>query len=197
LNVVVVVEDQLSAAVMQRLLAHVDRGFVINRLLVKRGIGNIRREMHIYRNASHVLPHIVVADLDALPCPVQARDEWKLTHLPARLMVRFAVRETEAWLLADKPGLAGFLQVPQTKLPSRPEAESDPKRCLVNLARTSKSRRLVAQLVPAQGSSVPIGPRYNELLEDFVRIHWDVDRAADGAPSLARMLMRLRTFPVS
>ena len=60
--------------------------------------------------------------------------------------------------------------------------------------RRSRNKRLAAELVPAQGSAVSIGPLYNERLGQFVRECWNVDTAMAHAPSLARTFDRLQTF---
>ncbi|WP_085317175.1 hypothetical protein [Derxia lacustris] len=185
----VVVEDELSAAVMRRLVAHASPALVIKRLLVKRGVGNIRAELDVYRKAAAVLPHVVVADLDNAKCAPTALQAWRLATRPADLLMRFAVRETEAWLLGDRAGIAALLGVPEHRVPAQPEQESDPKDCLLKLA--ARGRKQARNLLPERGSSCPIGPRYNETLSAFVASDWDVDAARAAVDSLARTCRRL------
>ena len=45
-------------------------------------------------------------------------------------------------------------------------------------------------LVPARGSRLNVGNEYNTLLSEFVREHWDLERAAAVSPSLNRTLDR-------
>lgn len=192
--VLVAVEDELSAAVARRLIAAVDRGFVIDRIVNARGNEALRAAVPKFKSASHVLPHLVLTDLDRSPCPPDLLKKWGATNLPPQLLVRVAVREVEAWLLADRSGIADFLAISEIKVPSNPERESDPKRTLINLARRSRMRRLTQELVPAAGSSNQIGPLYNARLEEFVSSQWNVIRARTNAPSLDRTLARLSTF---
>ncbi len=192
--ILVAVEDELSAAVMRRLVAEVGRNFVIDRIINKRGNGQLRTGVPKFKSASHALPHVILTDLDRYPCPPDLLQAWGATNLPPQLLVRVAVREVEAWLLADRLGIADFLAIAAVKVPTNPEIEVDAKRTLINLARRSRKGRLTQELVPATGSSNQIGPLYNARLTEFVSTQWNVPRARENAPSLHRTLLRLSTF---
>jgi len=194
LEIALVVEDILSLVLMEKVLAHTGRGYTVLRPLVERGVGNIRRSVSKYLGASHALPHVVLTDLDQGVCAPQLRQQWGVADLPSCMLFRVAVREAEAWVLADREGFASFAGIPANKISSAPESLSDPKQELINLVRRSRNKRLAAELVPAQGSSVPIGPLYNERMGQFVRERWNVDAAMAHAPSLARTFDRLQTF---
>lgn len=194
LEVVLVVEDTLSLVVMAKLLAHTGRGYAVTRQLVERGFGNIRRSVVKYRNASHALPHVVLTDLDQAACPPFLREQWGVATLPNSMLFRVAVREVEAWLLADRAGFSDFAGIPRNKVSQTPESLLDPKQTLLNLVRRSRNRRLATELVPSQGSSMSIGPLYNERLGTFVRESWDIGAAMELAPSLKRTVDRLHTF---
>lgn len=193
-NLLVAVEDELSAAVMRKLIQATGRKFIISRIMNARGYGRLRSDIPKFRNACHVLPHVVLTDLDQYPCPPALLRDWKAQSLPPQLLIRIAVREVEAWLLADRIGIANFLSVARTKVPQYPEAEADPKRTLINLARRSRRQRLTIELVPETGSSASIGPFYNSRLSEFVNTSWDVESARTVSPSLDRTLSRLATF---
>lgn len=194
-TVVVVVEDELGLSIVERLLAFAWAVPVVARPLVMRGITNIKRDMPKYRNACKVVPHCILVDLDQVPCAPNLLTQWNLSDATPGLLFRVAVREAEAWLLADRSGFASFSGVPTSKLPIDPESVVDPKRTLINIVRNSRNRRLATELVPKQGSRVSIGPLYNERLSHFVRTQWNVETAADVAPSLSKMIGRLRDFP--
>lgn len=189
-----IVEDALSDAVMRRLLTHSSRPFDIHSSLLTHGVSGIKRRIPVFLNACSVIPHVVLTDLDTAGCAPELLADWRLTRLPAELLFRVAVREVEAWLLADAEGVAEFLQVPKVKIPVRPETLADPKQALINIARRSRSRRLAAEIVPPVGSRAQIGPLYNQRLGRFAGEAWSVDRAAQEAPSLARTLMALDRF---
>lgn len=195
LGLAIIVEDRLSGSVAERLVAAAKPGLRIASPPVHTGgIEKIRAQMPKYLNASHVVPHFVLVDLDKTVCAPALLTAWQLPVSEARLLFRVAVRETEAWLLADRKGFADFAGIPVSKVPQSPELESDPKQTLVNLVRRSRKKRLVAEMVPAHGSRVSIGPLYNELLCEFVRTRWNLEAACFNAPSLAKALVRLQSF---
>lgn len=194
LEVALVVEDVLSLVVMEKVLTHTGRGYKVVRPMVERGVGNIRQSIAKYRNASNALAHVVLTDLDQATCPPFLREQWGVAILPNSMLFRIAVREVEAWVLADRVGFAGFAGIPQSKVSQTPETLIDPKQTLINLVRKSRNRRLAAELVPLQGSSMSKGPLYNERLSQFVRERWDVATAMQAAPSLKRTVERLHTF---
>lgn len=194
IDIAAVVEDDLSLAVLERVIDSCGRRFRIVLPLVERGFGNIRRSIVKYRQASHVLPHFVLTDLDSGECAMDLRRRWSADNLPETMLFRVAVRETEAWLLADQGSFAAFAGIPAVKVPRAPDTLPDPKQTLINLVRRSRFRRLAAEVVPPVGSPVPIGPLYNERLSAFVREQWNPETAATCSPSLERTYRRLQTF---
>lgn len=190
-GVAVVVEDALSMAVARRLLAHACPEIEISLPRVTAGVGRIKADFSRYLAASRVMRHVVMVDLDRAPCPATLKAAWKIPPTHTGLVFVVAVRETEAWLLADRAGFAAFAGIPAAKLPARPEEEEDPKQTLVNLVRRSARKSLAQEIVPAKGSRLSIGPLYNETLSRFVTDAWDVHAAAAAAPSLDRALRRL------
>jgi hypothetical protein len=193
-RIALVAEDELSMAVLERTVTASGRPFLVARRLVEHGYGNIKRSITKYLQASHVLPHVVLTDLDRAECPAALRAEWGASNLPHSLLFRVAVRETESWLLGDREGFAAFTSVPKNKISPTPEEIPDPKNTLVGLVRHCRNRRLAVELVPRPGSPVPIGPLYNERLISFVRNRWNIDSAAEACPSLQRLRDRLTTF---
>lgn len=194
-QLLIVAEDVLSLEVLKKVLIATGRAHDIFREVNERGFGNIRKGIPKYLGASRGMRHVVLTDLDQAPCAPGLRRDWGVAEVPEGLQFRVAVRETEAWLLADRAGFAQFAKVDVKKVPAEPERLPDPKQALVNLVRGSRSKRLAAEIVPPQGGSrVSMGPFYNERLSEFVREHWDVSVAAEVAPSLLRTVERLRSF---
>lgn len=181
-------------AVLDRIVAASERPIEVSRRLVERGFGNIKRSVAKYRQASHVVPHVVPTDLDSADCPAGLRADWDATELPASMLFRVAVRETESWLLGDRHGFAAFAAVALNNVPQNPESLRDPKGTLLGLVRRSRKRRLIDELVPAQGSAVSIGPLYNERLSAFAAHSWDIDAASAVCASLHRTRQSLARF---
>ncbi len=187
--IVLVVEDTLSEAALRKMTTSVN--LITERVICTKGNGQIRQGIGKFKNASNVFPHVVLTDLDCYHCAPALLEDWGATDLPPRLLFRIAVREVEAWLLADRDGIANFLKIPLSKVPLNPENESDPKQKLVNLARKSQSRRLALEIVPPVGSRAPIGTLYNERMCEFVIKHWNIQRALENAESLRRAMKRI------
>lgn len=195
LGLAIIAEDRLSGSVAERLVAAAKPGLrTALPPVYAGGIEKIRAQMPKYLNASHVVPHLVLVDLDKTACAPALLTAWRLPVTGARLLFRVAVRETEAWVLADRKGFADFAGIPVSKVPQFPELERDPKQTLINLVRRSSRKRMVAEMVPAPGSRVSIGPLYNELLCEFVQTRWNPEAACCNAPSVAKALVRLRSF---
>ena len=192
LRVILVYEDELSGAVLRKLLTASNKHLIIGREVHTRGFGRMKKDIRKYQEASYVLPHVVLTDLDVFECPPALIAEWKLHSVQGRLIFRIAVREVEAWLLADRSGFAEFLGLPESKIPSAPETLEDPKQTLINLARRIKRRRLAEEIIPPAGSTSSIGPFYNDRLSEFVTMKWNVQSASERSPSLAKALNRIQ-----
>jgi hypothetical protein len=193
-SIIIAAEDELSAAIMEKLLTFSGRNFTINRVIITHGYGMLKKKLPTFRAASKTLPHIILTDLDRCLCPSVLLNEWGATKLPQNLLFRIAIREVEAWLLADRKGISDFLHIDIHKIPHTPETTDDPKQTLVNLARKSRKPRLLRGIVPDKGSSAPIGPLYNSYFVNFVNTKWDIMQARQDAPSLDRTLLRIATF---
>ena len=95
-------EDELSEAVLRRLLDHADRGYAIGTAYGRRGFGYLRRTITGWNRAAQFVPFIVLTDLDRRPCPTELIEDWLREARHPNLLLRVAVREVEAWLLADR-----------------------------------------------------------------------------------------------
>ena len=115
---IVAEDDELSMAVAERIVDASGRSFVVSRRLVERGFGNIKRSIKKYRQASHVVPHLVLADLDRTECPALLRRQWYAEDLPGSMLFRVAVREIESWILGDCSGFTQFAAI-ATNEPTR------------------------------------------------------------------------------
>ncbi len=184
------VEGDVDEAVVRRLIAHV--GGIPGQAYGKSGKHQIRRTIRGYNNAARFGPWVVLIDLNSdEPCAPPLRNAWLPT--PATDMCfRIAVREVEAWLIADADSLAQFLRVPPAVVPRDPEALSNPKQELVNLARRSGVRDIRDDMVPRTGSGAEIGPAYTSRVAEFARDHWRPDDASQRSESLRRALDCIR-----
>jgi len=184
------VEGIVDEAVVRKLIAHAEAtpGDVYG----KQGKSFLRQKIAGYNNAAQHAPWLVLVDLDSdEDCAPPLRSAW--LHEPARyLCFRVAVREVEAWLLADAERIAAFLRVARSKLPSDPERLGDPKSTMVNLARASRRRDIREDMVPRPGSGRQVGPAYSSRLIEFASGDWRPDVAAGRADSLKRAMRCLK-----
>lgn len=187
------VEGDVDEAVFRRLVSLA--GGVPGHVFGKRGKNDLRRRLDGFNRAAQRAPWLVIVDLDRdAECPPPLRSSWLPQPAP-QMCFRIAVRTVEAWLMADRERMAGFLRIPVSRVPSNPEAIEYPKQAIVELARRSRSRDIREDMVPRPGSGRPIGPAYTSRMIEFVedtRSGWRPRVAAGSAPSLHGCLMRLQ-----
>ncbi len=181
-----VVEGDVDAAVIRRLADEAGLGII--EVHVKHGKANVRNRIASYNKAAKYSPFVVLVDLDReYDCAPDLIADW-LPQSESQLCLRVAVRAIEAWLLADRERAAKFLRVKRGSIPTAPEDLENPKKALVDIARTSSSQNLRADIVPRPGSGREVGPAYPSRLIDFVNAQhgWRPDAAAEASASLAR-----------
>lgn len=190
----IVVEDELSEAVLRRLLEECGGPWSVNTVYSRGGAGYILRNLRGFNAAAQAVPFIVLLDLDHADCaPLQLAK--LLPHGPAANMVlRFAVREVEAWLLADANALASYLGVPGAAMPAEVDSLSDPKRALVRAASRSPRRGILDDVVPPKRSTAIVGRDYNARLSKFVVSTWRPELARSQSDSLDRAMTALEQF---
>jgi hypothetical protein len=190
--VLVATEDRLSDAVASKIVFAALGTDVHVRSIVKNGNGNLRKGLHSLVEASKTYPVVMLTDLDHLACAPMLVANWTNGKvLPDRLKLRVAVREVEAWLLADRKGMSEFLKTSIAKISSRPEQIADPKRYLLQLAK-SGPRKIKEDLLPSRGSIAIQGFGYNECLCKFVANDWSPERASGSSPSLKKAIERIQ-----
>ena len=187
-------EDELSEVVLRALLEHTRRGFFVGTAYGRRGNGYLRKTISGWNGAARSLPFVVLTDLDLVECPMTLIEDWLAEPLHPNLLLRVAVREVEAWLLADRVNLARYLHVSEKVLPAEADELLDPKAVLVGAAGKSRSGEIRDRVVPRRGSTAKQGRDYNACLCSFVRSAWDIDVAAAHSVSLQRTVARLNTF---
>jgi hypothetical protein len=191
-TIVVVGEDALCCALGERMvqgcLPEWQLAFApINKL----GVTKLKVDLPRYtEQAAYVQTVLCIADTDGA-CPVDLRADWLPRSVPARLLLRFAVKEADSWVLADRAEFARHFGVPLTQVPRDVDALPDPKRALLTLAARSKKRLVREEVVSPFDASKP-GTGYNEHLCHFVRTAWRIAAAAESSESLRRAAHALR-----
>jgi len=183
------VEGPTDEAVLRRVVEQL--GARLRVTYGKEGKTALLARLASYNRAAQYRPWIVLVDLDSsAACAPPAREQW-LPSPASQMCFRIAVRKVEAWLLADRETLAGFLGVPVSVIPAQPESLDDPKRTLVDLARRSRRRAVCADMVPRPQSGRSEGPAYTSRLIEYTQSAWRPEVAALQADSLRRLRDRL------
>ena len=186
-------EDDLSEAVMTKLLMCCDDEFLIHNTYSGHGFGYLKSNIKGFNQASNVLPHFMLTDLDNFECPPQLINEWIDFPVHPKFIFRIAVREVEAWLLADVEGLSNFFKVSSAIFPQQPENEDDPKGKLIQIAKRSRIRSIREDIVPINENAA-IGPNYNGRLTEFVYNIWNIKLAMERSKSLKRTFLKLESL---
>jgi hypothetical protein len=159
----------------------------------RKGNGYLKQKLPELVKTAHAIPVLLLTDLDRDECALTLLADWLGSRaLPKDMLFRVAVREIEAWLLADRQGFSRFSGVPVEKVPRNPELLDDPKQVLLGLVRRFGNRVAKTNLLPERNSTAKIGLGYNEALRCFVKGSWSVERAEVHADSLARTCRCLR-----
>lgn len=181
------VEGTTDAPVAERLI-EVCGGVPQQRLIARSKqrldpkIGGIRR------SATRFGPWLILRDLDRdAPCAA-ALVESLAPHVSEFAELRIAVRQTEAWLLADREGFSTAFSVAETRLPTTPDSCDDAKRVLVDVCQRSRKPHVRADMAPRPGSGRRVGPGYEGRLIAFAQSVWNPQRARLHSDSLDRAL---------
>lgn len=188
-SVTAAVEGRVDEAVARRLLSL--SGASLAQVYGRRGKTWLDMKIGGLCAAGDHQPWLVLRDADRDGCPVDIRK--RLLPKSAKLLCfRIAVRSVEAWLMADREGIGAALRVPVSRVPASPEEEEYPKRCLIDLARRSRSLQLRRMLVPRDQSGAQVGPEFESWAANFASRDWDVERARPNSPSLERAVVRIQ-----
>ncbi len=199
------VEDAPSAAVAHKLIAA--RNAQLDHRLVFRngfpailgGYGNIKSKCEAFLNMARSGSHtFILTDLDTTECACTLIRDWfdipqgEPVDLPTQCIFRVAVREVESWILADRTAWAEYIGIPIANFSKAPDKLDDPKEHLLNVIRKKGRTKIHHEMLPK--GAAHIGPRYNEVLCEFVNSSWMPERASENSPSLGRALKALMTI---
>lgn len=188
------VEDQLSEAVLKKILRIAEDRFLVTTCYSRGGFGYLKKNIAGFNNAAKGIPFVVLTDLDTSECPPALIREWFPYTKHPNLIFRVAVREIEAWLLADRCGLSMYIGISNDIIPADVESIKDPKQTLIELTKKSRKRRLREAIVPGSKSDARQGPDYNGALITFVNEFWDIKTAMGNSISLKKTVKSVIDF---
>lgn len=164
--------------------------------LGKRGKSYIGQNIQGYNRAT-LSPNFncfCLIDLDQEECPIELIHKLLPEGRHADFMLRIAVREVEAWLIADRQNLAQFLGVSVSQIPQTPDKCPQPKAAIISAARKSTKRDIKRDLLPVEGSGSSEGKNYTSQMLKFITQHWDIDTAVQHSESLRRAIGAIQNF---
>lgn len=182
-----------SDEVALRKLCHL-AGAQLGDVLGRRGKQFLLSRIAGYNHSARHRHWIVLVDLDNdFACAPAAAGIWIAE--PAPLMCfRIAVRELEAWLLADDEQVSEFLGISRDLVPANPDNLENPKRDLVNLARHSRQKSIREDMVPDASAGQTEGPAYVSRVVEFISTKWRPEVAAQNSPSLGRCVDAIKSL---
>jgi hypothetical protein len=138
-------EDALIESLLLRILPV---QFATRTIYNRGGYGYLKRTVNGFNNAAQGIPFLVGTDLDTYECPPALIDDWLPRPKHDNLLIRVAVREAEAWVLADRDGFAQFLGI-SVKGSCRRRSPAGPQRDIgstgTRVAKEVSSRRPVSK----------------------------------------------------
>jgi hypothetical protein len=189
-------EDVVHREILKKILEYLKLDINVVNMRETHGREQLKSDMPKYNNiAYNGLTCVVLADLDR-GCPVDLLNAW-LTGIRKsdNLILRFAVMEAEAWLLADYKCISEYLRVDETLITrlGLPDRILDPKGAIMKIAEKSRLKDLRDDIVSDNLSYRRVGQGYNYRMQELISFHWDVKRAAHSSESLDRFISAMRS----
>lgn len=154
----------------------------------KNGKSALRTRINGFNNAARHAPWMVLVDLDGeQDCAPPLRESWLPAPAPL-LCFRVAVRQVEAWLIADEEALSSYAGVARSRIPADPEGLPNAKVAMVDVARQSRRAAIRRDMVPREGSGRSVGPAYTSRLIEYAEKQWRPEVAARRSDSLRRAI---------
>jgi hypothetical protein len=188
----IVVEDYLSEIVLRKIIRQHGQRITVGGCFGKKGFPFIQSNLAVFNRASELTPHLILTDLDDRKCAPALIRAWFPFIKNKNLIFRIAVKEVEAWLIADRKSFSKYMGVGERVIPVKVEVIGDPKKFIIDTARRSPKMKLRDSIVPRDGAAV--GPDYNSVMALFANKHWNIDAAIKNSNSLKRAVGNIKNF---
>ena len=208
MDVFIVGEDTACKAVIRRIIAFCANAKhtpiqILPQQFPVRG-GGIKNKIKNFNKLSVHTPVILLTDLDNNICPpmfITALLDGDRKN--ENFVLSIAVDEVEAWLLADREGIARYFDISIERIPfpskitmqgrvEKTEISCPCKTSLyfvLQILPYSRNKTLIKQLTPRKGAVK--GPEYNIGMTPFIQNHWNIEAAMKNSDSLAGMINRI------
>ena len=198
----IVGEDDVTRAVIKRLIKEIRKDITIGKVLPARG-GQIKILAPKYNLLQTRV--MLLTDLDTYDCPTALIKDWfGNAILNPNYLFRIAYGETESWLMADRKGFSNWIDadINLIPLPSTIDKRKNileivfpykPSLYLMReIAPCSKNNIIKEGLMPKEGANK--GPLYNSILTSFIEHNWNTKDASNNSTSLTKAIGRLQNF---
>ena len=190
-------EDALRCELGVKLVTHaLPKWRVAFQPIDAQGATKLVKEIPRYAESARFgAPLLCIADSDQ-QCPIEwVNANLSPKHRHSRFMLRLAVPEAEAWVLADHDGMARHFKAPIRKLPAVADSLADPKHELMRLVQKHAPAYIRREMIAiAKTGELRRAAGYNAHLRQFASQMWSPERAAPQSASLDRTLSRLRMW---
>jgi len=204
MKVYIVGEDDVTLAVIRRVLTHCSADYKIIQSLPARG-GQIKSKISEFNKLSETHPVVLLIDLDNNDCAPQLLRQL-IKDKKNDFIFNIAVDEAEAWLMADRKGFATYFKIKMEDMPFAHQTKQGGRKALTEmnfaykssryltheLIQKSKSSEFIQQLAPKNKASK--GPEYNSCMLPFIQYAWNIDDARENSDSLNRMILRIENL---
>lgn len=204
MKVYIVGEDEVTFAIIKKILAHCSTDFEIISQQPPRG-GQIKSKIQEYNKLAEIHPVILLIDLDNNDCAPQLVKQL-IKEKNNSFIFNIAVDEAEAWLMADREGFASYFKIRIEDMPSAHQTRQGGRKALIEmdfsykssmyltreLIQKSKNSEYIWQLTPKKNAAK--GPEYNSCICPFIENAWSIDNARQNSDSLNRMILRIENL---
>lgn len=202
-EIYVVGEDEVTKAIIKRLIHDYAPGLSIKGFLPARG-GQLKNLIGNFNRLSMAIPVVLLEDLDTEDCAPLARKKLLGSELQQDdFIINIAVDEAEAWLYADSSSIASYLKVPEQEIPRakaltmggpRPRLEIDTvqktsRHLTKELILKSTDSELRTQIESSDGKCK--GKEYNSAMTPYIDAIWNPESARQSSYSLHTTIERI------
>jgi hypothetical protein len=160
-------EDELTEFLASKILATIPTVYAARTIYNRGGYGYLRSKINGFNNGAKGTPFWVATDLDDSECPPALITKWLTNAKHPNLLISVAVREAEAWVLADRENFAKFLGIRIARVPENVEGLPRPKEKLIELVRGSRSRELRRDICPPSAARERLDQTTMPVLADL------------------------------
>ena len=203
-QVYIVGEDEVTAAIVRRILTDYAPSLNVKGVLPERG-SQIKNYIQRFNRLSMTTPVILLTDLDTADCaPFLKEKLLEGIEAEPNFIINIAVDEAEAWLMADRENFADYLCVDKNVMPEAVLTNQGGMKKCIEMAIPAKASYYLTHTLVFKSKNEEVksrigstgrkckGKEYNSALVPFIITKWDIEAARLNSDSLSRMIRRIK-----